>query len=147
MTHYPLCIPISLPCWVRFFMGGKKQIGEEIKRLFWESLLLWHQNNVYSPLCVLLGQITSWWSYSHFFKQSLCCILVFILKKFFFYYFTMPGLSCSMWDLVLWPGIEPRLPVLGVWSFSHWITREVPCFYLQWTKGRPFDKCWRSPEG
>ena len=32
--------------------------------------------------------------------------------------------SCSMWDLV--PGIEPRPPVLGAQSLSHWTTREVP---------------------
>ena len=38
----------------------------------------------------------------------------------------MPGLSCSMWGLVPWPGIELRLPTLGVWSLSHWTTREVP---------------------
>ena len=36
------------------------------------------------------------------------------------------GLSCSMWDLVSRPGIEPSPPALGVWSFSYWITREVP---------------------
>ena len=35
-------------------------------------------------------------------------------------------LSCSMWDLVPWPGIEPRLPTLRVQSLSHWTTREVP---------------------
>jgi len=29
-----------------------------------------------------------------------------------------------MWDLV--PGIEPRPPVLGAQSLSHWTTREVP---------------------
>ena len=34
--------------------------------------------------------------------------------------------SCSMWDLVLWPGIEPRPPALGALSLSHWTTREVP---------------------
>ena len=34
-------------------------------------------------------------------------------------------LSCSMWDLVSWPGIESRPPVLGVWNLSHWSTREV----------------------
>ena len=33
---------------------------------------------------------------------------------------------CSMWDLVPWPGIKPQAPVLGVWSLSHWTTREVP---------------------
>ena len=45
---------------------------------------------------------------------------------------------CSKWDLVPWPGIEPRPPALGVWSLSHWTTRKVPlafffkkrCFYF-----------------
>ena len=36
---------------------------------------------------------------------------------FFFFFF-----SCSMWDLVPRPGIEPRSPALGIWSFSHWTT-------------------------
>ena len=35
-------------------------------------------------------------------------------------------LSCSMWDLVPWPGIEPGSLLLGMWSLSHWSTREVP---------------------
>ena len=34
--------------------------------------------------------------------------------------------SCSMWDLVPWPGIEPWPPALGVQSLSHWTTGEVP---------------------
>ena len=34
--------------------------------------------------------------------------------------------SCGMWDLVPGSGIEPRSPVLGVRSLSHWTTREVP---------------------
>ena len=34
--------------------------------------------------------------------------------------------SCSMWDLVPSPGIEPRPPALGVQSLSHWTTKEVP---------------------
>ena len=38
----------------------------------------------------------------------------------------MLGLSCSMWDLVPWPGIEPRPTVLGAQSLSHRTTREVP---------------------
>ena len=37
----------------------------------------------------------------------------------------MLGLSCSMWDLVPCPGIEPRPPALGAWSLGHWSTREV----------------------
>ena len=35
-------------------------------------------------------------------------------------------ISWSMWDLVPWPGTEPRPPVLGVQNLSHWTTREVP---------------------
>ena len=45
-------------------------------------------------------------------------------------YLAMLGLSCSMWGLVPWPGIKPRLPALGVWSLSHWTTREVPIFFF-----------------
>ena len=37
-------------------------------------------------------------------------------------------LSCGMWDVVLWLGIEPRPPALGAWSLSHWTTREVPLY-------------------
>ena len=47
------------------------------------------------------------------------------LKLFSFMYLAAPGLSCSMWDLVPWPGTEPGPPALGVWSLSHWTTREV----------------------
>ena len=39
--------------------------------------------------------------------------------------------SCSMWDLVPWPGIQPRPPALGEWSFSPWTTREVPVSYFR----------------
>ena len=34
--------------------------------------------------------------------------------------------SCSLGDLVPWPGIEPWLLALGAQSLSHWATREVP---------------------
>ena len=36
--------------------------------------------------------------------------------------YSMWTLSCSIWDLVPWPGIEPRSPTLGVWHFNHWPT-------------------------
>ena len=42
----------------------------------------------------------------------LCLVLVAACRIF----------SCSMWDLVSWPG---RSPVLGAWSLSHWTMREV----------------------
>ena len=38
--------------------------------------------------------------------------------------------SCSMWDLVLWPGIKLRTPALEVQSLSHWTTRKVPDLLL-----------------
>ena len=36
------------------------------------------------------------------------------------------GLSCGMWDLVPWPGIEPGPPASVVWCLSHWTTKEIP---------------------
>ena len=34
--------------------------------------------------------------------------------------------SCSMWDLVTWPRIEPEPPALGAQSLIYRTTREVP---------------------
>ena len=45
---------------------------------------------------------------------------------FILFYLTVPGLSCSMWDLIPQPGAESRLPELGMESLSHWTTRKVP---------------------
>ena len=39
---------------------------------------------------------------------------------------TVPGLSCSMWDAVLSPRLEPQPPALRAQSLGHWATREVP---------------------
>ena len=33
--------------------------------------------------------------------------------------------SGGMWDIVSWPGIEPRSPTLGAQSLNHWTTKEV----------------------
>ena len=41
----------------------------------------------------------------------------------------MQALGCSMWGLAPWSWIKPRLSALGVWSFSHWTTRNVPVFF------------------
>ena len=41
-------------------------------------------------------------------------------------HYDMLTLNCSMWDLVPGPGIQPRLPALGVRSLSHWTGRKVP---------------------
>ena len=50
-------------------------------------------------------------------------------------------LSCGIWDLVPWPGIEPRPPELGAQSLISWTTREVPhpcLFELQGSLAAPF---------
>ena len=47
-----------------------------------------------------------------------------IFRKYI--YLAMSGLSCSMWDLVPWPGVTPRTHILGAWSLNPWATREVP---------------------
>ena len=39
-------------------------------------------------------------------------------------------LSCGIWDLAPWPGIEPRPSALGAWSLGHWTTREVRILFL-----------------
>ena len=44
-----------------------------------------------------------------------------------FIYLASPGLSCSLWDLVPWSGIEP---ILGAQSLSHWANREDPWNYF-----------------
>ena len=40
-------------------------------------------------------------------------------KTFIFIYLFVPGLCCSMWDLVPWLGTEPKFSALVVWSLSH----------------------------
>ena len=55
----------------------------------------------------------------------LCWVLV-VARGVFSLHCSMQTLSYDMWDLVPWPGIEPRPLVLEVWNLSHWTTREVP---------------------
>ena len=40
------------------------------------------------------------------------------LLKYSFIYLAVPGPSCSIWDLVPWPGIKPGTPALETWSPS-----------------------------
>ena len=45
----------------------------------------------------------------------------------------MPGLSCGMWDLLPWPGVEPRALALEMWSLIQWNTREAfPQIQFKW---------------
>ena len=43
----------------------------------------------------------------------------------------MLGLSCSIWDLVPWPGIEPGPSALEAQNLNHWTTRKVPYVYFR----------------
>ena len=43
-----------------------------------------------------------------------------------FFFLSMPGLSCSIQDLVSWTRIKSGPLVLRVWSLTHWTTREAP---------------------
>ena len=54
----------------------------------------------------------------------LCWVLVVATRIF--------SLHCGIRDLVPWPGIKSGLPALGVWSLSHWTSREVGaiCFFF-----------------
>ena len=49
------------------------------------------------------------------------------LRDCFFFSLACKIFSCSLWDIVLQPGMEPRPHGLGAWSLNHWTTREVPC--------------------
>ena len=48
----------------------------------------------------------------------------------YFMYLSVLGLSCSIWNLASWPGIEPRPPELGTLSLSPCTTREAPVLCL-----------------
>ena len=42
----------------------------------------------------------------------------------------MCTLSCSLWDLVPWPEMEPRSCASGAQTLSHWTTRKDPSFFV-----------------
>ena len=69
-----------------------------------------------------------WLPLKFFFNSWLLTILIYcVLEKVFFkklfIYLSAQSLSCSMQDLVFWPGIESGLHALGVRS-NCWINRE-----------------------
>ena len=41
-------------------------------------------------------------------------------------------LSCGLWDLFPWPGIEFQPPSLGTQNLNHWTTREVSGLIFYW---------------
>ena len=102
----------------------------------WTTLYIWPpslapgpQNCHVSGLLIYPSAHDTWKSFFFFFFKDY--LLLFILSS--------QGLSCNMWDLVPWPGVEPRPPALGAWSLSHWSTREVPwkSFSMQENPSKP----------
>ena len=80
--------------------------------------------------------IESSWIWGHKVSQNIS--LLFLFKKYLVYLFGCTGscscsmwaLSCGTWELVPWPGIEPRTPALEAQSLSQRITRDVAGGYF-----------------
>ena len=82
--------------------------------------------------------ISSLWIWTVFMvikTSSLATLKVQLSHLLFFSFFLdlfiwLHWILVAAWELLvlcsLGPGIEPRPPVLGAWSLSHWPTREVP---------------------
>ena len=51
-------------------------------------------------------------------------MLYLFIYLFIYFYLAVPNLSCSMWDLILQPWIEPVPPALGAQSPNHWTTQQ-----------------------
>ena len=73
-----------------------------------------------------LGGLTSFCVFS----LHLPYIVIFLKIFIYAIYLSVLCLSCGMCDLISWPGMELCSPALGVWSLSHWITKEVPTKYV-----------------
>ena len=56
-------------------------------------------------------------------KSLIYLLLFFKIFIYLFIHLTASSLSCGMWDLLPWSGIEPWPPALGAWKLSHWTTR------------------------
>ena len=70
------------------------------------------------------------WSPNHWTTREVPTLMFYNI--YLFTHLAAPDLSCSMRDLVPWPGTELRPPALGAWSLSHWTTRQVPlCLFFK----------------
>ena len=101
--------------WVKLVLG-------DFTECWWEGVLV--TNFIaFDSLCFGLGLIYIL-SINIFFLlfQSLCTLL---FNFYFFFFFFWPH---HMWDLVPWPGMEPKPPPLL--SLNHWTNREVPELFV-----------------
>ena len=97
-------------------------------------IYFWHQGDVAE--FEMLPNQEMWLFLVTFSQGSLKVIRTFsfifliLFQKKLFIYLVVLSLSCSMWDLVPWPEIEPRPRALEAWSLSYWTTREVPSYLI-----------------
>ena len=81
--------------------------------------------------------------------SSLSLLFNFLTK---FIYLAVLCLSCSIWDLVPWPGTEPRLHALVAHGLKHWTTAKslpLSCFLsiiysltLPWIQNSNSERSW-----
>ena len=118
-AFFPHLTPRSLAAWLIFFQGHKSHLKEILptqKRLkdsdIRDFIMLTTQPDHRSMKPTFSNSLphpqqtfqSAFWGPS-FFK-----------KEIFIYSFGYTGLSCSMWDLVPWPGCEPRSAALRAQS-------------------------------
>lgn len=60
--------------------------------------------------------------------DSIIYLFILFIYSLVFIYLTVPGLSCCMQDLVLWPRIGPRPLHWEYWDLGQWTTRKAPTF-------------------
>lgn len=113
------------------FTDEKTEIRSKLLRLFKMRLWALSKDVLISKIGVFITFMRLIWKHWRLSVKKHC-------KKHFIPS-AAPGLSCSTGTLHLrcsrrnlqlrhvgsWPGTEPRLPALGTWSPSHWVTREV----------------------
>ena len=78
-------------------------------------------------LPVKMSFVSSYQSWDHFKRTSVCWAVLFVC------FLSAPGLSLGLWDLVPWPGIEPRPPAMWVQSPTHWTNPPPKIRIISWS--------------
>ena len=133
--HFPFLPKRSLPVIRATWVHGAPRQGLRGGR--WPEIM-----RLWKPLpCLLLPFLThaglsnimdvSFFNIYFYLFSWLCQVLI-VAHRIFDLRFSMWILSCGLWDLFPWPGIEPRPPAIGALSLNHWTTREVPYGWVSW---------------
>ena len=100
----------------------------------------WHLLNIY--LMTRVRYYPKSFAHSHLIPSSTLWWVAFLFLKKVIIYLTALDLSCSMWNLVPWPGIEPEPPLLGVLT-SPLDHRGSPwCSFVQMRRLRDWKVRW-----